>query len=134
MKSISKVKKQELTPYGYELILDLHGCTPATFTRNHLDVYFSKLCDLIEMDKCETYYWDDIGAPPGERQTAPDTKGTSAVCFILTSTIVVHTLDELEAVYVNIFSCKEFDPASAAKFTQEWFEANSCNPMFIKRV
>ena len=61
------------------------------------------------MEKCQVHYWDDVGVPPEERQTSPLTKGTSAVCFILTSAIVVHTLDDLGAVYVNIFSCKEFD-------------------------
>ena len=128
------VAQQEGTPYGYELILDLHDCDPTTFNRDHLDKYFSKLCELIEMKRCETHYWDDVGVPVEERQTSPHTKGTSAVCFILTSTIVVHTLDDLRAVYVNIFSCKQFDSAVAARFTKEWFQANSCNHTFIDRV
>ena len=128
------VERQEAATYGYELILDLHGCNSEKFTRGHLDFYFSKLCDLIEMEKCEVYFWDDVGVPVEEQQTSPQTKGTSAVCFILTSTIVVHTLDDLKAVYVNIFSCRKFDPELAATFTQNWFEAVSCNPKFIKRV
>ena len=86
------------------------------------------------MVKCDVHFWDDVGVPPEERQISPQTKGTSAVCFILTSTIVVHTLDILKAVYVNIFSCKEFDPAVAGQFTKEWFEAASCEPTFIRRV
>ena len=126
--------REETKSYGYELILDLHGCSANTFTREKLDHYFSELCDLIEMERCETHFWDDIGVPPDERQTSPHTRGTSAVCFILTSSIVVHMLDELNAVYVNIFSCKEFDPVLAAKFTEEWFQANSCNHTFIDRV
>lgn len=121
------------SPYGFELILDLHSCNPATFTRDHLSRYFTELCDLIHMKMCEVHFWDDLGVPPEERQTSPMTKGTSAVCFILTSTIVVHTLDELKAVYVNIFSCMEFEPALATKFTEKWFEAGSCKRTFIKR-
>ena len=54
--------------------------------------------------------------------------------LILTSTIVVHTLDLLSAVYVNIFSCKAFDPEVATEFTKEWFEAGSCKSTFIDRV
>ena len=120
--------------YGFELILDLHDCNPATLTRAHLDKYFTKLCDVIDMQKCEVHFWDDVGVPVEEQQTSLHTKGTSAVCFILTSTIVVHTLDMLEAVYINIFSCKTFDPAAAAGFTEKWFEAGSCKPTFITRV
>lgn len=134
MNTIEKVAYQETTPYGFELILDLHGCNPATFTRTHLDRYFTELCRRISMEKCEVHFWDDVGVPTDERQTSPQTKGTSAVCFILTSTIVVHTLDLLSAVYVNIFACKAFDPEVATEFTKEWFEAGSCKPTFIDRV
>src|ERR1700680_425291 len=120
--------------YGLELALDLHGCDVATFSRVSIDNYFTQLCELIDMEKCEVHFWDDVGVLPEEQQTLPHTKGTSAVCFILTSSIVVHTLDLLEAVYVNIFSCKAFDPDAAARFTQEWFGAGSCSTRFVERA
>ena len=121
-------------PYGYELILDLHGCDTKLFNRRDIDRFFTELCALIEMEKCEVHFWDDIGVPLEERQTLPHTKGTSAVCFILTSTIVVHTLDLLHAVYVNIFSCKTFDPEGAADFATRWFRAMSCTRNFMERT
>jgi len=65
------------------------------------------------------------GAPENEQQTLSHMKGTSAVCFILTSSIVIHTLDNLKAVYINIFSCKEFAPDSATNFAQNWFEVEA---------
>ena len=120
--------------YGFELVIDLHGCESKLFNRNHIDRFFSDLCELIEMEKCEVHFWDDIGVPKEEQQTLPHTKGTSAVCFILTSSIVIHTLDLLKALYVNIFSCKSFDPEVAAAFTSEWFKATSCNTTFIERT
>ncbi len=94
------------SPYGLELIMDLHGSDVSTFNRKSLDGYFEKLCKAIDMKKCEIYFWDDVGVPSDEQQTSPHTKGTSAVQFILTSTIVIHTLELLEAAYINIFSCK----------------------------
>ncbi len=124
----------ERTTYGFELILDVHGCDPDTFTRDYLDDYFTRLCDLIDMEKCEVHFWDDVGVPVEQRQTSPHTKGTSAVCFILTSTIVVHTLDLLETVYVNIFSCKDFDPDAATAFTEQFFGGNCESTNFIKRI
>ncbi|MDP7601621.1 MAG: S-adenosylmethionine decarboxylase, partial [Rhodospirillales bacterium] len=60
--------------------------------------------------------------------------GTSAVQFILTSTIVIHTLDQLKAIYINIFSCKVYDPKVAEDFTVEWFGATDCSARFIDRV
>ncbi len=120
--------------YGKELILDLHNCDVSTFNRESLDRYFEKICKEIGMVKCERYWWDDVGVAEEERQTSQHTKGTSAVQFILTSTIVVHTLDLLKAVYVNIFSCSEFDKDVAEKITREWFGAKECRTHFIERI
>ncbi len=110
-----------MTPYGLELVLDLHECDTSRFTRAELEKFFVKLCDVIDMERCDLHFWDDVGVPEDEQQTDPRTKGTSAVQFILTSTIVIHTLDLMKTAYVNIFSCKEFDTDDAAKFTAKWF-------------
>ncbi len=40
----------------------------------------------------------------------------------MTSNITIHTLDDLKAVYINIFSCKDFDSAIAITFTRAWFK------------
>lgn len=120
--------------YGYELILDLHKCDVSTFNRESLDGYFEKLCKAIKMEKCERYFWDDVGVPEKERQTSPHTKGTSAVQFILTSTIVIHTLELLQSAYVNIFSCKKYDAELAERITKEWFDAKECKTHLIERI
>lgn len=121
------------SPYGYELVLDMHGCDPDRFTRDSIDAFFSGLCKEIEMEKCDVHFWDDIGVLEEYRQTLPHTKGTSAVCFILTSSIVVHTLDLLGAVYINVFSCKPFAPEGVEKFATRWFHAVSCRHTFLER-
>ena len=79
------------------------------------------------------YWWDDVGVEPEDQQTSPHTKGTSAVQFILTSTIVIHTLDLMGSVYVNIFSCNDFDPEVAKDFTAQWFNGKVVNLHFIER-
>lgn len=109
------------TPYGCELILDLHGCDARLFTRAAIEQFCEELCVLIDMERCDLHFWDDLGVPKDEQQTDPKTKGTSAVQFILTSTIVIHTLDLMRAAYVNIFSCKDFNTDQAAEFTADWF-------------
>ncbi len=120
--------------YGKELILDLHNCDVSTFNRESLDGYFETVCKAIGMERCERYFWDDVGVAPEEQQTSSHTKGTSAVQFILTSTIVVHTLELLKAAYINIFSCKEFDDKVAEQVTKEWFGAKECRTHFIERI
>ena len=121
-------------PYGFELILDLHECDVSKFNRESLDGYFEKVCKAIDMQKCERYFWDDVDVPEDEKETLPHTKGTSAVQFIITSNITIHTLDLLKAVYVNIFTCKGFDEKVAEQITKEWFGANECKAHFIERI
>lgn len=94
--------------YGKELILDLHGCNPETFDRLHIEAFFKILCDTIGMEREDLHFWDDLDVPPEERETEPHLVGTSAIQFIKTSNVTIHTLPMLECVYLNVFSCKSF--------------------------
>ena len=120
--------------YGIELILDLHDCDESKFTRDSITEYFERMCVLIDMQREDLHFWDDEGVPEEDKQTSPHTQGTSAVQFILTSSIVIHTLDQLRAVYINIFSCKGYDPIVAEKFSAEWFGATECSARVLDRV
>ena len=86
------------------------------------------------MQREDLHFWDDVGLSDEDKQTSPHTQGTSAVQFILTSSIVIHALDQLKAIYINIFSCKVYDPKLAEKFTVEWFSATDCSSKLIDRV
>lgn len=119
--------------YGKELILDLHDCDARTFSRSSIERFCTELCRLIDMEQCDLHFWDDVGVPDEDRQTDPKTKGTSAVQFILTSTIVIHTLDLMKTVFINIFSCKEFDTTEAAHFTAKWFKSGNWTRQVIER-
>lgn len=119
--------------YGQELIIDMKGCVIARFNRDSLKQYFEQLCNLIEMERCELHFWDDEGVSEEEKQISPHTKGISAVQFILTSNITIHTLELLGEAYVNIFSCKFFDVDIALGFTKRWFGAKESNSTEVKR-
>ena len=119
--------------YGQELILDLHGCDVDRFTREAIERYCAELCVLIDMERCDLHFWDDVGVAENEQQTHPKTKGTSAVQFILTSTIVVHTLELLKTVYVNVFSCKAYDIDEATKFVAAWFGSGDWTANVVTR-
>jgi len=120
--------------YGLELIMDLKECDISTFTRKSIGNYFDELCKLIDMHQGDRHFWDDEGVPPEECQTDPKTTGVSAVQFILTSTIVIHTLTKLGTAYINIFSCKEFDADVAKEFTLQWFSGKESNAVVVERL
>ena len=111
--------------YGMELVLDCHHCDITRFTRKDLREYFKGLVKLLGMKAGTLHFWDDVGVSENEKQTDPMTTGTSAIQFILTSNITVHCLDLLGNVYVNVFSCKDFDSGRARYYTQNFFDAKT---------
>lgn len=119
--------------YGTELILDMSDCDVTKFNRKKIKAYFLQLCELIDMTAEDLHFWDDFRVPQEERQTDPRTKGTTAVQFILTSNITIHTLDLLKTVFVNIFSCKDYDTKVARDFTEEYFKAGECKAIVLER-
>lgn len=119
--------------YGIELILDMGNCNVSKFNRRCIKSYFIQLCKLIDMEAADLYFWDDYRVPQEKRQTNPKTKGTTAIQFILTSNITIHTLDLLKIVFVNIFSCKDYDTKLAEDFTVRFFGARECKATVIER-
>jgi S-adenosylmethionine decarboxylase len=105
--------------FGMEVVLDLYNCNPETIrSKEKLQEYARKLCKVIEM----TPY----GAPYAERFGLNEAKtaGYSIVQLIETSSITGHFSEERNSAYINIFSCKEFDPKQAAEFSRNFFEAD----------
>lgn len=113
--------------YGMELILDLHKCDKSKFTKSYLSEYLIKICKLIKMKRYgKPLFWIDYS-------NIPHLRGISAVQFIKTSDIVVHAIELLEAVYINIFSCKNFNAKVAEKFTKDFFKAKEISARVVKR-
>lgn len=114
--------------YGLELIADLKGCELEGLKAQQLTRFFIELCDRIKMTRHgEPMYWEDSSG-------IPHLDGISAVQFVETSNIVCHALPILKAVYLNIFSCKEFDPEAALIFCKEYWGAESDTHTVIARV
>ena len=104
--------------FGMEVVLDLYDCKPETIrSKEKLQEYARELCQVIEM----TPY----GAPFAERfgMNEAKTAGYSIVQLIETSSITGHFSEEWNSAYINIFSCKEFDPKQAAEFSKNFFDA-----------
>jgi len=123
-----------MSDYGKELILDLHNCNSGLFTRKNIRKYFKKICNLIDMERGKLCWWDDLYTPEEEKETEPYLVGTSAVQFIKTSNITIHTLDILKKVYINVFSCKDFDENNVIQFSEEWFEGDVIHWQTIRRM
>jgi S-adenosylmethionine/arginine decarboxylase-like enzyme len=110
----------DLKSWGMQTSIDLKKCNPnMTKSYNHLKKYLYDLCDLIEM----TRFGEPTIIAFGE---ADNVLGYSMTQFIETSLISGHFADETNAAYIDIFSCKVYNPMKAATFTKMYFEAKSC--------
>jgi S-adenosylmethionine/arginine decarboxylase-like enzyme len=90
--------------WGYHLILDCHAChVPSIQSRENVYNWIKHLVRVIDMEP--------IGDPHIEYTAAefPDKAGFTAIQVIVTSSIVAHFIDSTGDVYIDVFSCKEFD-------------------------
>lgn len=107
--------------FGKELIFDLLDCDVSMFTRKHIKDYFVRLCKLIKMKREKLCWWDYKGYPDEYKRAPSHLKGITAVQFIKTSNITIHTLDVREQIFLNVFSCKDFDDMKIIYFTEHFF-------------
>lgn len=119
--------------YGKELILDLHDTEHAPYCRGYIRVFLRELCRAIDMEAEDLHFWDYEGAPEEYHAAPAHLKGTSAVQFIRTSNVTIHTLDEMRRVYLNVFSCKEFDCAVAKELALRHFGGQIVSCHVIER-
>lgn len=61
-------------------------------------------------------------------------RGVSAIQFIETSNIVVHALPLMNAVHINVFSCKKFDIEVASRFAAEYWHGTASQVRVVPRV
>jgi len=120
--------------FGKELIIDLDNCNVRKFTRHHIKLFFKGLCKEIDMVACKQTFWDYINDKEAYDKAPSHLKGTSAVQFIMTSNITIHTLDVTNKVYLNIFSCKGFDEFDAIVFCVKFFEGALVKSHVIDRI
>ena len=87
--------------------------------------FLVELCDdIIFMERQDLHFWDYQDDPEGYKKAPDHLKGTSSVQFISTSDIVIHTVDVMKNVHLNIFSCKDFEEAEVIDFAEKWFKGS----------
>lgn len=102
--------------WGLLTSLDIKQCDGELIrSADAIKDYVIKLCDLIEMKR----FQDTVVVHFGEDEKV---EGYSMVQLIETSLISGHFANQTNAVYMDIFSCKIYDPYQAAEFTKHFFK------------
>jgi len=73
------------------------------------------------------------GKPIIKRFGKRELKGYSLMQFIETSSIVIHIDECKKRVFIDIFSCKRFNPKIVEEFSKEFFKAHKSKKKTIYR-
>ena len=113
--------------WGLYTSVDLKGCDPASIRDpEKIHRFIIELCDLIDMHRFGEPQIIHFG--PNERVA-----GFSMTQLIETSLVSGHFANETNAAYLDIFSCKEYEPSKAAAFCKNFFGAQSATYQVLFR-
>ncbi len=117
-----------MTEFGPHLTIDASNCNVRKLTdvRAVYDI-LNKLPSFMRMTLMTLPYvvkWKDKWAK---------TEGISGFVMIAESHISIHTFPEENYVFIDVFSCKNFDTDKAAEFIIKAFEAKKSEKNVVKR-
>jgi S-adenosylmethionine/arginine decarboxylase-like enzyme len=113
--------------WGISSSIDIYECDPeAIRSAEKIRQFVIELCDLIEMKR----YMDTLVVHFGEDEKVA---GFSMVQLIETSLISAHFANLTNTTYLDVFSCKAYDPGVVAAFAQKFFGGKRCITSFNLR-
>jgi S-adenosylmethionine/arginine decarboxylase-like enzyme len=112
--------------WGYHLILDCSGCDHELITSAENITAFAK--QLVKDIDMVAY-----GEPQVVNFGSGNKQGYTLVQLIETSNICAHFVEENDTMYLDIFSCKPFDPQKAIEVATNAFKFQRYNTAYIER-
>lgn len=111
-----KLEFEAMNAWGILTSLDIHDCSPELVRdADAIKDFVARLCDLIEMKR----FGETVVVNFGEDERVA---GFSMTQLIETSLISAHFANQTNTVYLDIFSCKYYEPEVAAEFSKSFFK------------
>ena len=102
--------------WGRSASLDLHGCDAALLKdRKAIERFVKQLTGLLKMHR--------VGPARIKRFGHGTLRGYSMIQFIETSTITAHFDEVGKRAFIDVFSCKKYNPKPVAAFSKKFFKA-----------
>jgi len=107
--------ESRLDVWGIASSIDIYGCDPGSIRdAEYIKRFTEELCDLIEMKR----FGETQVVHFGEDERVA---GFSMVQLIETSLISAHFANQTNTVYLDVFSCKAYDPETVREFARRFF-------------
>lgn len=119
-------EESPVKPWGFHLIIDASGADHESITNaDNITAFAKKLVKDIDMVA--------YGEPQVVRFGSGDKQGYTLVQLIETSNICCHFVEENDTFYLDVFSCKPFDPAVVLQLTVDFFKIQSYKHAYFER-
>lgn len=106
--------------WGLACSFDIYDCDPATIRdADAIKRFVYELCELIEMKR----FGECVVINFGEDERVA---GFSMTQLIETSLISAHFANASNTTYLDVFSCKPYDPAVVEAFAMKFFRGSRC--------
>jgi S-adenosylmethionine/arginine decarboxylase-like enzyme len=112
--------------WGYHLIVNASGCDIEAIRSKKIIAAFSK--ELVKQIDMVAF-----GKPQIVHFGSAQCKGYTLVQLIETSNITAHFVEETNDIYLDVFSCKSFDPKIALRVFDKYFQPHHKKTKFFKR-
>lgn len=115
-----------MTYWGYHLILDASKCISSKIkSKQNIESFANALVKKIDMVP--------YGAPQVNHFGSGNKAGYTLVQLIETSNICAHFVEETSDMYLDVFSCKTFNPADVEAMVGLYFSPRMMNRNFFIR-
>jgi len=119
---------QATDPWGLTTSINLYDCDPESIrSAGTIKRYVVELCALIEMKRfgeCQIVHFGKDAR----------VEGFSMIQLIETSLISGHFANLSNAAYIDVFSCKPYEPNEVADFSKRFFRAESMQLHILERM
>jgi len=106
--------------WGIASSFDVYNCDPEVIrSAEKIQQFVIELCDLIKMRR----FGETTIVNFGEDERVA---GYSMVQLIETSLISAHFANMTNVTYLDVFSCKPYDPEVVADFARRYFDGSHC--------
>ena len=110
----------ERSAWGVAASIDIYNCDPETIRNaDKIRRFVRELCDLIGMKR----FGDTQVIHFGEDERVA---GFSMVQLIETSLISAHFANQSNTTYLDVFSCKPYEPKIVEEFALKFFGGSRC--------
>lgn len=112
--------------WGLHTLIDAKSCNDFIKDKERIRNFVITLCDIIDMKRygeCEVVHFG----------SEPKVEGYSMIQLIETSLIAGHFANETNSAYIDIHSCKCYDPYQVREFVKMFFKPTQIIMQVVNR-